>query len=72
MTDDPTPASLAQGLIDLLDIEEIDTDLYRGARQPGGTGRARPRAQPGAGVRRRRAARGQRRAGRIDPVAGVT
>ena len=36
---EPTPAALAQGLVDLLDVEEIDTDLYRGARQPGGTGR---------------------------------
>ena len=36
---DPTPETLAQGLVDLLDVEEIDTDLYRGARQPGGTGR---------------------------------
>jgi acyl-CoA thioesterase-2 len=26
-------------LIDLLDVEAIDTDLYRGARQPGGVGR---------------------------------
>ena len=37
--DDPTPAALAQGLVDLLDVEEIDTDLYRGARNPGGRGR---------------------------------
>jgi len=29
---DPTPAQLAQNLVDLLDIEEIDTDLYRGIR----------------------------------------
>ncbi len=36
---DFTPADLAQNLVDLLDVEEIDTDLYRGARQPGGTGR---------------------------------
>ena len=26
----PTPAQLAQNLVDLLDVEEIDTDLYRG------------------------------------------
>ena len=36
---DPTPEALAQGLVDLLDVEEIDTDLYRGARNPGGRGR---------------------------------
>ncbi|MEG3090749.1 acyl-CoA thioesterase [Sphingomonas sp. PB1R3] len=35
----PTPDALAQGLIALLDVEEIDTDLYRGARRPGGEGR---------------------------------
>ncbi len=35
----PTPEALAQGLIALLDVEEIDTDLYRGARRPGGEGR---------------------------------
>ncbi|WP_033919966.1 acyl-CoA thioesterase [Sphingomonas sp. 37zxx] len=34
-----TPQALVAQLIDLLDVEEIDTDLYRGARQPGGTGR---------------------------------
>jgi acyl-CoA thioesterase-2 len=39
MMTDPTPASLAANLVDLLDVEELDTDLYRGARQPGGTGR---------------------------------
>ena len=33
------PAELALGLVDLLTIEELDTDLYRGARQPGGIGR---------------------------------
>jgi len=33
------PEQLAQGLVDLLDVEEIDTDLYRGKRQPGGVGR---------------------------------
>jgi acyl-CoA thioesterase-2 len=34
-----TPEELVQQLTDLLDVEEIDTDLYRGARQPGGVGR---------------------------------
>jgi acyl-CoA thioesterase-2 len=33
------PEALAQALVDLLDVEEIDTDLYRGKRQPGGVGR---------------------------------
>lgn len=33
------PAELVQQLIDLLDLEEIDVDLYRGPRQPGGVGR---------------------------------
>ncbi|WCM27891.1 acyl-CoA thioesterase II [Sphingomonas sp. QA11] len=36
---DMPPEALAQGLVDLLEIEEIDTDLYRGKRQPGGVGR---------------------------------
>ena len=36
--DTPT-AELAQGLTDLLDVEEVDTDLYRGKRQPDGVGR---------------------------------
>jgi acyl-CoA thioesterase-2 len=36
---DTPPAELAQGLVDLLTVEELDTDLYRGARQPGGVGR---------------------------------
>ena len=36
---DASPADLAQGLVDLLEIEELDTDLYRGRRQPGGVGR---------------------------------
>lgn len=36
---DPTPAQLAQNLVDLLDIEEIDTDLYRGIRGQDGFGR---------------------------------
>ena len=40
MTDPTTdPAALAAGLVRLLDVDEIDTDLYRGARQPGGVGR---------------------------------
>jgi len=34
-----TPAELAAMLVTLLDVEEIDTDLYRGSRQPGGRGR---------------------------------
>ncbi len=34
-----TPDELASQLVDLLDVEEIDTDLYRGKRQPGGVGR---------------------------------
>jgi acyl-CoA thioesterase-2 len=34
-----SPEQLAAGLVALLDVEEIDTDLYRGARQPGGRGR---------------------------------
>ncbi len=36
---DPTPAQLAADLCDLLDVEQLDTDLYRGRRQPGGVGR---------------------------------
>ena len=36
---EPTPAALAAGLLALLDVEEVDTDLYRGARLPGGEGR---------------------------------
>jgi acyl-CoA thioesterase II len=42
MSDDrtpPTPAELAAGLVALLDVEELDIDLYRGARLPGGRGR---------------------------------
>ena len=40
MTDPPpTPADLAADLVDLLDVEEIDTDLYRGRRSRGGVGR---------------------------------
>ena len=34
-----TPQELAAMLVTLLDVEEIDTDLYRGSRQPGGRGR---------------------------------
>lgn len=34
-----TPEGLIRQLIDLLDVEMIDTDHYRGARQPGGVGR---------------------------------
>lgn len=36
---DTSPEDLARGLVALLDVEEIDTDLYRGPRQPGGEGR---------------------------------
>ncbi|MEG3165940.1 acyl-CoA thioesterase II [Sphingomonas sp. PB2P19] len=36
---DASPAALATSLVDLLEIEELDTDLYRGKRQPGGVGR---------------------------------
>ena len=35
----PPPEELAANLVKLLDVEEIDTDLYRGARLPGGKGR---------------------------------
>ncbi|PCD03547.1 acyl-CoA thioesterase II [Sphingomonas spermidinifaciens] len=34
-----TPEGLVAQLVELLDVETIDTDLYRGARQPGGVGR---------------------------------
>ena len=34
-----TPEQLAAMLVTLLDVEAIDTDLYRGSRQPGGRGR---------------------------------
>jgi acyl-CoA thioesterase-2 len=34
-----TPEELAAMLVTLLDVEAIDTDLYRGSRQPGGRGR---------------------------------
>jgi acyl-CoA thioesterase II len=33
------PHELVQSLVDLLEVEEIDRDLYRGKRQPGGVGR---------------------------------
>ncbi|AJP71898.1 acyl-CoA thioesterase [Sphingomonas hengshuiensis] len=36
---EPTPDQLVAQLTALLDIEELDTDLYRGPRQPGGVGR---------------------------------
>jgi acyl-CoA thioesterase-2 len=36
MTD---PSHLVEQLVTLLDVEEIDTDLYRGPRNPGGIGR---------------------------------
>ena len=36
---DTSPAALVRNLIDLLDLEELDRDLYRGKRQPGGVGR---------------------------------
>lgn len=36
---DASPEELTAELIDLLDVEEVDTDLYRGKRQPGGVGR---------------------------------
>src|SRR3546814_10803758 len=35
----PAPTDLANALVDLLTIEELDTDLYRGRRPPGGVGR---------------------------------
>lgn len=34
-----TPEALVAGLTALLAVEELDTDLYRGARMPGGVGR---------------------------------
>lgn len=34
-----TDAEIVAGLVTLLDVEELDTDLYRGARLPGGSGR---------------------------------
>lgn len=35
----PSPAELAADLVDLLDVEEIDVDLFRGRRARGGVGR---------------------------------
>ena len=35
----PSPESLIERLKTLLDVEELDRDLYRGTRQPGGQGR---------------------------------
>lgn len=35
----PTPAALMEALECLLSVEELDTDLYRGLRNPGGRGR---------------------------------
>jgi acyl-CoA thioesterase II len=39
MTEHKSPEELVAGLTALLDVETLDTDLYRGARQPGGIGR---------------------------------
>ncbi|HEX8302254.1 acyl-CoA thioesterase II [Sphingomonas sp.] len=39
MSDQKSPADLVAQLTTLLDMEEIDTDLYRGPRNPGGIGR---------------------------------
>ena len=39
MDDTPSPEQLAQNLVDLLDVEEIDTDLYRGKLGSDGFGR---------------------------------
>ncbi len=39
MDETPTPEQLAQDLVDLLDVEEIDTDLYRGKLGTDGVGR---------------------------------
>ncbi len=36
---DPAPETVIEQLITLLDVEELDRDLYRGSRQPGGVGR---------------------------------
>ncbi|HEX8483819.1 acyl-CoA thioesterase II [Sphingomonas sp.] len=36
---DTPPETLVASLVALLDVEQLDTDLYRGARQPGGVGR---------------------------------
>lgn len=37
--DHPSPADMAAKLVDLLDVEELDTDLYRGKRGDDGFGR---------------------------------
>jgi len=34
-----TPEQLVEGLVALLDVEELDADLYRGMKLPGGQGR---------------------------------
>ncbi|WP_242139947.1 acyl-CoA thioesterase II [Sphingomonas sp. TREG-RG-20F-R18-01] len=39
MTDTPPPADLAATVLALLDLERLDTNLYRGPRKPGTTGR---------------------------------
>ena len=39
MTEPQSPEDLVAALTTLLDVETLDTDLYRGARQPGGVGR---------------------------------
>jgi len=39
MADEKSPEELVAQLTTLLNVEEIDTDLYRGPRQPGGVGR---------------------------------
>ena len=39
MTERTDPEALQAELVALLDVEEIDTDLYRGRRAPWGAGR---------------------------------
>ncbi|RYY26539.1 MAG: acyl-CoA thioesterase II [Sphingomonadales bacterium] len=39
MPEEKSPEELVTALTDLLDVEQIDTDLYRGPRNPGGVGR---------------------------------
>jgi acyl-CoA thioesterase-2 len=39
LSEAPSPTALVADLLDLLDVEEIDTDLYRGRRSTGGVGR---------------------------------
>lgn len=39
MTEPANPEGFARALVDLLDIEQIDTDLFRGPRLPGAVGR---------------------------------